>query len=95
MIDPRAKASWFLLLAGLAAFLLLYFGRHAVRVDRLSQVARGMTQSEVQSLLGVPVAARRESGSTTFIYSRRFLWCSVEVSFGPDGRVIGSPFHDH
>jgi hypothetical protein len=96
MIKPRVKALWFLLLVGLTAFLLLYFRRHAVPVDRLSQVAPGMAQSEIQSLLGVPSVVRHGgSAGTTFIYFRRIMWCSVEVSFGADGRVTGSPFHDH
>jgi len=96
MIKPKVKVLWFLLLVGLAVFLLLCFRRHAVPVDRLSQVAPGMAQFEVQSLLGVPSVVRHGgSAGTTFIYLRRFMWCRVEVSFGADGRVTGSPFHDH
>ena len=89
----------------IACFVLgvLYFSRffvfaHAVASDKLSRVTAGMTEAEVESILGAPQHVRRQGGGgTAFCYGgfQQLRWCSVEIGFGADGRVEGSVFHDH
>jgi hypothetical protein len=80
---------------GFAAFFVL---AHGVPAEKLRRISDGLTQSQVEEMVGSPESVRHEpDGSTTFFYGgiRRLRWCSVEIHFGTDGRVLGSVFHDH
>ena len=71
---------------------------HAVSADNLSRVAIGMTEAQVESIIGAPQHVRHEGArGTVFCYGglQQLKWCSVEIRFGADGRVAGSVFHDH
>jgi hypothetical protein len=71
---------------------------HAVPADKLSRVSVGMTEAQVESIIGAPRHLRHESaGGTVFCYGGfpKLRWCSVEIHFGGDGKVAGSVFHDH
>ncbi len=86
----------FLVLVVASLVALIAFGPHAFSLDKFAQVTIGMSEAEVLALTGEPCRIRRNSPSNTaFCYGgfARFRWCTMEVYFGPDGRVIGK-FHD-
>jgi outer membrane protein assembly factor BamE (lipoprotein component of BamABCDE complex) len=86
-----------LLLFGIPAFLIFFLRSDAVALDRFDRVAVGMTEAQVQQLLGAPLSIRHDTKDTTaFFYggALRFRWCTMEVFFGSDGRATGK-FHDH
>jgi hypothetical protein len=102
---PQGTMKWSCkaLLFGLAlapfGFAAFFVSAHAVPADRLRLISVGLTQIQVEEMVGSPESVRHESGgSTTFCYGgiRRLRWCSVEIHFfGADGRVLGTVFHDH
>jgi hypothetical protein len=56
-----------------------------------------MTVEAVHDLLGEPVLRRTDApGQAVSYYGgfQRMKWCTMEITFGPAGRVIGR-FHDH
>ena len=89
----------------IASFLLVvlcfsgfFVFAHAIPADKLSRVSVGMTETQVENILGTPQGIRHEStGSTVFYYGgfEQLRWCSVEIHFGAGDRVSGSVFHDH
>ena len=90
---------WFRILLVLAfVCLAIYFVfSHAVPTDKLDQVSRGMTRAQVIDLLGQPQRTLHDPPrDTVFFYGgfQRLQFCTVEVSFGSNGRVAGV-FHDH
>jgi hypothetical protein len=86
-----------LLVLGVAAFVAFFIFSDAVPKSSFDHISEGMTEAEVQSLLGVPDRVRHDTPTTTAYFYGGFLrakWCSMEVFFGADGRVTGT-FHDH
>jgi outer membrane protein assembly factor BamE (lipoprotein component of BamABCDE complex) len=86
-----------ILLSAALTFLLYFFCSDAVPKAKFDQVAIGMTQFQVESLLGFPHQVRHDKpGSTRFFYGgfQRMQWCTMDVCFGEDDRVT-SKFHDH
>jgi hypothetical protein len=86
-----------LLLICFACFLIVFVRTDAVALDRFDRVAVGMTEAEVQQLLGVPLRIRHDTKDTTaFFYggALRCRWCTMEVFFDSGGHVTGK-FHDH
>ena len=66
--------------------------RDAVPVAKYNQVSGGMTQAQVQSIMGAPARIRHDTPTTTtFFYGGllRWRWNSMEIYFGADGRVTG------
>ena len=86
-----------LLLFGGLCFLSGFFSSHAVAEAKFDEVQPGMTEDRVREILGPPLAVGSNAGaSATFGYGgfRRLRWCTMEVYFAPNHRVIGK-FHDH
>ena len=81
-----------------AAALAAYFALgHPIPEGKFSQVTEGMPDHEVRQLLGPPDSTLLSPGKTTYLYGiglRRMQWCTMEVVFGPDGRVVRKS-HDH
>jgi hypothetical protein len=95
--NAQVLAATTLIVLGVAAFSVFFIFSDAVPESSFDQVTEGMTKTEVRDLLGVPDSVRHDTPTTTAnVYGgfRRLKWCSMEVSFGPDGRVTGR-FHDH
>ena len=85
------------LVLGIVCFAIFFVFSHAVSMGRFDRVTNGMTEAQVQEILGVPEATRHDTtNSTAFFYGgfQRLRWCSMEVYFSADGRVTGK-FHDH
>ena len=90
-----------LLLLGMVLFLAFFFSSEAVSRDRFDQVTVGMTEAQVQEIIGAPRRIWHDaSHSATYSYSTAYYyggfprWCVMEVFFGPDRRVILRN-HDH
>ncbi|QQL44075.1 outer membrane protein assembly factor BamE domain-containing protein [Sulfuriroseicoccus oceanibius] len=85
------------LLVGLGCFTAFFLTGEAASEDNFNKVAEGMTQAEVRELLGEPDDTWGGSPDrTTYYYGgfRRLRWCTMEVFFDENGRVV-SKFHDH
>ena len=83
---------------GFLCFASFFVFAHAVPTDKLSRVTVGMTEAQVESIVGSPQYVRHESAGGTALGYGGFLrlkWCSVEINLGADGKVAGSVFHDH
>ena len=86
-----------LLLLGVTCFLIFFFSSEAVSTARFDQVTVGMTEAQVQQIMGAP---RRiwcdtpSAGTTEYFYGGLPRWCIMEVFFRSDGRVTGKN-HDH
>jgi len=83
---------------GFLCFSSFFVFAHAVPADKLSRIKVGMTEAQVESIIGAPQYVRHEStGGTALGYGGflRLRWCSVEIYFGADGKIAGSVFHDH
>lgn len=79
-------------------FLSFFVFAHAVPADKLNRVSGGMTENQIESMMGAPQYVRRESADHIawgFGGLKRLRWCSAEIYFGADGRVKGNVFHDH
>ena len=68
---------------------------HGLDVQQFQKIQRGMSRSDVESLLGKPSVAHSEDGVAEFwIYNRHLKLCRGIVGFDFAGRVQ-STFHDH
>jgi hypothetical protein len=101
----RRTVAWIagsLLLAGFLSFVWLHVGKR-LNVESFSQIQFGMTQSEVEKLLGGPPGNYgRYSEKSGFMTLEGYfapasavekVWCDdahrFEVYFDPEGRVVG------
>ena len=76
------------------ACALYFFNGHGFCVDRLNRLRVGMTEAEVEEMMGKP-KARWKDGTTTFwVYGSRLTFCKAFVTFGDDNKMTGT-FHDH
>ena len=68
---------------------------HGLDVQQFQKIQHGMSQSEVESLMGRPSVAHSKEGSgVLWIYNRHLKLCRGIVLFDFTGRVQ-STFHDH
>lgn len=83
-----------------ACFFGYFACSHAASRSGFDQITVSMTQEDVQRLLGIPhwifPSDPPDPAVTTFSYGGfpRFKWCTMDVYFDADGRVIRK-FHDH
>jgi len=83
------------ILVASVAFAAWSWNGHGLDVRQFQKVRSGMTESDVESLLGKPAVAHSERGVTViWIYNRHFKLCRGIVSFDFTGHVQ-STFHDH
>jgi hypothetical protein len=76
---------------------LLFFSVEAAPKANFDSVADGMTETEILALLGKPLGISQDNPDTKVYFYGGFpklRWCSIEVFFGPEGKVKGK-FHDH
>lgn len=82
----------------LGGILAFFVTAHAVPIDQLDLVQPGMTEAEIEALLGAPLHVRNETfGTKVYCYGgfKRWRWCGVDIRFSQNGRVDGGVFHDH
>ena len=85
-----------MLLAGLVARFWFLPSGYAAPIERFNKVVPGMTEAQVQDIMGAPDRIRHDRPrSATYFYGglRHLKLCSMEVDFGADGTVTGK-FHD-
>jgi outer membrane protein assembly factor BamE (lipoprotein component of BamABCDE complex) len=76
------------------ACVLFVFNMHGLRVDRFNRLRVGMTETEVEEMMGEP-KVRWKDGTTTFwVYGSRLTFCKAFVTFGDENKMTGT-FHDH
>lgn len=86
-----------LLLLGTAPHAAHFVLSDAADEEKFALITKGMTEARVRELLGPPHHIRSDSSDRhTFYYGGfpKHQWCSMEIFFGPTGRVV-SKFHDH
>ena len=70
---------------------------HAAPLEKFTEVKVGMGEKEVRAILGAPDDTETTPSKTTYYYGeglRHLQWCTMNVVFGPDGRVVATR-HDH
>jgi outer membrane protein assembly factor BamE (lipoprotein component of BamABCDE complex) len=89
------KPSAPLLLVIIACLIVFFAFSHAVSIKKFDQVTAGMTENQVQAIMGLPQEIQHDTtNSTTFFYDGFFRWCTMEIRFDKNGGV-NSKFHDH
>lgn len=93
----KRKIKILALLAALIGGASFFAFSEAAPEEGFEQVSNGMTKEQVMELLGEPHFGHLDDPTSMVVaYGgfQHFKWCTMEVSFGADGRVK-SKFHDH
>lgn len=70
-------------------------GSHGADPAKYEMIAKGMTFTEVEEILGKPRWNRTlDDGTVLWTYGRPLKWCTVQIRFDEDGSVV-SKEHDH
>ncbi len=91
LIPMSAVGLFFLVVMGLGHW---HMSAHGATLDDFERVMAGMTQAEVEAILGRPTSQGTTSRGTNGWAYTRWTWCMVKITFSEDGTVIASE-HDH
>ncbi|MCA9239517.1 MAG: outer membrane protein assembly factor BamE [Planctomycetales bacterium] len=79
------------MLIGVSGYVM---NAHEVRESSLKRLAIGMSETQVESILGKPSAVERPAdGNTRWRYSGA-TWCIVSLEYSADGQ-LSAITHDH
>ena len=68
---------------------------HAGNLELLNKITPGMTQLDVEAILGKPWRTRAvDTNALIWTYGNNLQWCAFQVRFDRNGRVE-SAIHDH
>ena len=91
LLPWAAVGLFYLVFMGLAHW---HMSAHGAALDDFERVMAGMTQAEVEAILGQPTSEGTTSRGTNGWAYTRWTWCMVTITFSEDGTVIES-VHDH
>lgn len=83
-----------MLMIAIACLLYYCFNGHGFHLDRFDRLRVGMTENEVEGMMGAPSNRWKEGMHTFWVYRSRLTICKAFVMFGDDNKMTGT-FHDH